>query len=119
MNVGSGFYLSFPLSRVLSPVVVPDRKPKDESLTFLSGKVILIVEDVEYNYRYLEIVLSKNRDVKIIWAKNGIDAVNFCKKHPEINIVLMDIQLPKMNGFDAVRLIKSQIENLPIIPKTI
>jgi CheY-like chemotaxis protein len=108
LNVGSVFYLSFPLSKVLSPVVVSEQKPKDESLTFLSGKVILIAEDVEYNYRYLEIVLSKNQDVKIIWAKNGIEAVDFCKKNPEI----------KMNGLDAVRLIKSENMNLPIIAQT-
>jgi PAS domain S-box-containing protein len=118
LNVGSVFYLSFPLSKELTPDAVPEQKPKDESLTFLSGKVILIAEDVEYNYRYLEIVLSKNQDVKIIWAKNGIEAVDFCKKNPEINIVLMDIQLPEMNGLDAVRLIKSQNRNLPIIAQT-
>jgi CheY-like chemotaxis protein len=118
LNVGSGFYLTFPLSKVLLPVTVPELKPRDESLAFLSGKVILIVEDVEYSYKYLEIILSKNRDVKILWAKNGLDAVDLCMKNPDINIVLMDIQLPEMNGYDAIRLLKSENKNIPIIAQT-
>jgi signal transduction histidine kinase/CheY-like chemotaxis protein len=118
LNIGTVFYLSFPLSKVLSPVIVQEQKQCDQSLTFLSGKVILITEDVEFNYRYLEIILSKNHDVKILWAKNGIEAVDFCKKNPEISIVIMDIQLPEMNGLDATRLIKTENRNLPIIAQT-
>lgn len=118
LDVGSIFYLTFPMSRVFSPVAVPEKKTRDESLAFLSGKVILIAEDVEYNFRYLEILLSKNQDVKILWAKNGLVAVDLCRKNPDINLVLMDIQLPEMNGFDATRLIKSDYKNLPVIAQT-
>jgi len=118
LNVGSVFYLSFPLAKVLSPVAEVEKKPKDESLAFLSGKIILIVEDVEYNYRYLEIILSRNQDVKILWAKNGLEAVELCRKNPDISIVLMDIQLPEMNGYDATRIIKSENKNIPVIAQT-
>jgi len=118
LNVGSIFYLSFPLAKVLSPVAEVEKKPKDESLAFLSGKIILIVEDVEYNYRYLEIILSRNQDVKILWAKNGLEAIELCRKNPDISIVLMDIQLPEMNGFDATRIIKSENKNIPVIAQT-
>jgi signal transduction histidine kinase len=118
LNIGTAFYLSFPLSKEISPIAVQEPKTPDQSLAFLSGKVILIVEDVEFNYRYLAILLGKNQDVKIIWAKNGIEAVDYCKKNPEISIVLMDIQLPEMNGFDATRLIKSENRNLPVIAQT-
>jgi signal transduction histidine kinase/CheY-like chemotaxis protein len=118
LNIGTAFYISFPLSKVLSPVADREQKATDQSLAFLSGKVILIVEDVEYNFRYLEIVLGKNQDVKMIWAKNGIEAVDFCMKNPDISIVLMDIQLPEMNGLDATRLIKAGNRDLPIIAQT-
>jgi signal transduction histidine kinase len=118
LDIGTAFYLSFPLSRIYATEAKPEEKHRDESLSFLSGKVVLITEDVEYNFRYLEIVLNKNHDVKIFWAKNGVEAVDFCKNHPEINIVLMDIQLPEMNGLDATRLIKAYNKKLPVIAQT-
>jgi signal transduction histidine kinase len=118
LNVGTAFYVTFPLSNVVSTEVVPEKKQRDESLDFLSGKVILIAEDVETNFRYLQIVLSKNHDVKILWAKTGLEAVDMCRKNHDINIVLMDIQLPEMNGFEATRLIKSEYKDLPIIAQT-
>jgi signal transduction histidine kinase/CheY-like chemotaxis protein len=118
LNVGTAFYLSFPLSRIHIPE--GPHKPKfiDESLAFLSGKVILIAEDVDYNYKYLEILLGRNNDVKIIWAKNGVEAVDCCKKNPEIDIVLMDIQLPEMDGIEATKLIKAMNRKLPVVAQT-
>lgn len=118
LNVGTAFYLSFPLSKVVFDGIIHEKKQRDQSLDFLSGKVILIVEDVEFNYRYLEIIICKNQDVKILWAKNGLEAVDLCRKNPDINIVLMDIQLPEMNGMDATILIKSENKNLPVIAET-
>jgi signal transduction histidine kinase len=118
LNVGTAFYITFPLSNVVSAEVIPEKKPRDESLDFLSGKVILIAEDVETNFKYLQIILSRNHDVKILWAKTGLEAVDLCRKNHDINIVLMDIQLPEMNGFEATRLIKSEYKDLPIIAQT-
>ena len=118
LNVGTAFYLSFPLSKIGTPVKTSEKIIKDQLMNFLSGKVILIAEDAEYNYRYLEILLSKNHDVRILWAKNGLEAVDFCRKYPEIDIVLMDIQLPELNGLDATRLIKSENKNIPVIAQT-
>jgi signal transduction histidine kinase/CheY-like chemotaxis protein len=118
VNIGTAFYLTFPMIKAVAPVAVPDQKPKDQSLAFLSGKTILLVEDVEYNFRYFEIIFSRNNDIKLIWAKNGLEAVEFCKNNPEINCVLMDIQLPEMNGIDATRLIKERNSSLPVIAQT-
>jgi len=118
LNIGTAFYLSFPLSKMIPVDMIHEKKPRDQSLDFLSGKLVLIVEDVEYNYRYLEILICKNQDVKLLWAQNGLESVEMCRKYPDINLVLMDIQLPEMNGMDATRIIKSENIYLPIIAET-
>lgn len=79
--------------------------------------VVLVVEDDEINYLFLEAILSKNK-IQIIRASNGPEAVEMCKKHPEIKLVLMDIKLPKMNGYDATRQIKQHNPTLPVIAQT-
>lgn len=77
---------------------------------------ILIVEDVEQNYQYLEYVL-KSTKAKITWAKNGEEAVDYFKEGNKYDCVLMDIQMPKMNGIDASRIILKN-NDIPIIIQT-
>jgi CheY-like chemotaxis protein len=79
--------------------------------------LILIVEDVESNYLYLNAVLTK-LDVQIEWVKNGLEAVNFAKENPNLSLILMDLQMPEMNGYDATREIKKIYPNLIIIAQT-
>jgi CheY-like chemotaxis protein len=82
-----------------------------------SKPLILIVEDVESNYLYLNAVLSKI-DAQIEWAKNGIEAVDFAKEHPDTKLILMDLQMPEMNGYDATREIKKMYPEMPVIAQT-
>lgn len=79
--------------------------------------LILIVEDVESNYLYLNAVLTK-LDAQIEWVKNGIEAVNFAKEHPDTDLILMDLQMPEMNGYDATREIKKIYPEIIIIAQT-
>lgn len=78
---------------------------------------ILIAEDVESNYLYLNAVLSKI-DANIIWAKNGVEAVKRCQENDNLDLVLMDLQMPEMNGYDATKKIKEIRKDLPIIAQT-
>jgi two-component system cell cycle response regulator DivK len=82
-----------------------------------SKPLILIVEDVESNYLYLNAVLSKINS-QIEWVKNGIEAVDFAKEHPETKLILMDLQMPEMNGYDATREIKKIYPDMPVIAQT-
>lgn len=79
------------------------------------GKTILVVEDESSNYKYLEALLS-NR-VKLLWANNGVDAIKMCLDMP-IDLVLMDIKMPKMNGFEATKQIKISKPEIPVIAVT-
>ncbi len=77
--------------------------------------VILIAEDIESNYRLLEILLHKEYD--LLWAQNGREAVDYAfRYHPDA--ILMDIKMPVMDGIEALRQIRLQDRNLPIIMQT-
>lgn len=78
---------------------------------------ILIAEDVESNFLYLKAVLSKLNAV-IYWAKNGIEAVDICTKVGNIDLVLMDLQMPEMNGYEATEILKKKFPHLPIVAQT-
>jgi two-component system, cell cycle response regulator DivK len=93
-----------------------DKKEKQAAL-HAPGMVVLIAEDDNVNYLYLETVLSKSR-VRLIRANNGIEAFEQCMKYPEIQLVLMDIKMPFMNGFEATRKIKQHFPDLPVIAQT-
>ncbi len=82
-----------------------------------TGKKILIAEDVDVNYRFLEKVLEST-GAEVFRVKNGNEAVEFCKTHNDLDIVLMDIQMPDMDGFEASLIIKKIRPSLPIIAQT-
>lgn len=88
------------------------------SLTQLNSKrtLVLIAEDEDVNFLFFKSVLGKELD--ILRAENGQEAVEMVEKHPEIDIVLMDLKMPIMDGLEATRLIKEKYADLPIIVQT-
>jgi len=83
-----------------------------------SNKTILIAEDDEISYKYLNLILSRKTQVNILWAINGQMAIDFCRQYNHIDLVLMDLQLPIVDGFEAIRQIKSFKPQLPIVVHT-
>ncbi|MCG8697865.1 MAG: response regulator, partial [Bacteroidales bacterium] len=80
-------------------------------------KVVLIVDDEEVNVMFLEAVIE-NTNAKTLYAKNGFEAVELCKNIPKIDLVLMDIVMPGMNGINATHEIRKFNTRVPIIAQT-
>ena len=78
---------------------------------------LLIVEDEWINYEYLAEVLH-DRCNSILYAKNGQQAVDLCRNNDHIDLVLMDIKMPIMDGHSATRLIKAFRPELPVIAQS-
>ena len=112
---GSTFYFLLPFSEnpVLTPVINTG-KPKSDSVL---KPLILVAEDDDSNFKYIEIVLLY-ASYDVVRAENGLEAVEYCRDHPEVNLVLMDIKMPLMDGFEATRQIRTFKPDLPVIALT-
>ena len=83
----------------------------------LKGKTVLVVDDNIMNIMIANIILKKY-DVVVSKASNGEEAVNYLKNN-ECDLVLMDLQMPVLNGYEASEIIRQRLQlNLPIIALT-
>jgi two-component system, cell cycle response regulator DivK len=82
-----------------------------------SDKTILVAEDMELNYILISRFLRKT-GIKILWAKNGHEAVDIFERNKGIDLILMDIRMPEMDGFEAIKIIRESAPDLPIIAQT-
>jgi len=114
---GSVFYFTLPL---LSEKRYPSSFPIDAAAITKNdyrGKTILIAEDEITSYEFLRIFFTK-MNIRVLWAKNGIEAIDMCQSDPLIDLVLMDIKMPILNGYESTRKIKKMLPGMPIIAQT-
>lgn len=117
---GSTFYVTIPYIPAY-PDEVTGKLDDDKKQTLTGDQLytILIAEDEEVNYLYLEALFRIiNLNTRLVHAKNGQEAVEICKNNEQINIVLMDIKMPVMNGYEATKQIKEFRPDLPIVAQT-
>ncbi|MDR2848604.1 MAG: response regulator [Bacteroidales bacterium] len=81
------------------------------------GRTILIAEDELVNYMFLE-VLFEDTGATLIHASDGQQAIDFAKEHSEIELILMDIKMPNVNGLEATKAIKAFRPQIPVIAQT-
>ncbi len=80
------------------------------------NKVVVIAEDEQINYLFLKAVLKPTK-AQLIWTKTGRETIDICNTE-KVDIVLMDIKMPDLNGLEATIEIKKDFPNLPIIAQT-
>lgn len=80
------------------------------------GKTFLVAEDEEDNFRYIEVALSLS-NASLIWARDGREAVDIFRRIKNIDLVLMDIKMPRLDGYSATQEIR-MLSNVPVIAQT-
>ncbi|MGE4289817.1 MAG: ATP-binding protein [Salinivirgaceae bacterium] len=113
---GTTFYFTIPYEQALSL----DKSNQTDELELdlqWNDKKILIVEDDTFNQSYLDTLLLPS-NAKIIHATDGFEALNKVRLHPDIDLILMDIRLPRLDGIEATKKIRLLGFYKPIIAQT-
>ena len=117
LEKGSGFHFTIPYKKVTVENKITTQPVLEKALEFEDQKTILVAEDEELNFKLLEQFIT-SLNFKIIHAWNGLEAVEVCRSGSHVDLVLMDLKMPVMNGFDACRQIREIKPDLPIIAQT-
>lgn len=95
------------------------QKPKQFIMSYnWEHNTVLVAEDDALNFRYIELLLARRTSIRIIWAKDGKEALNICREDDSVDIVLLDLQLPEMDGITTLKAIKKINPYLPVIIQT-
>ena len=116
-GTGSEFSFTIPLEYDRAPVLPAAPLSTLKENFDNKAMTVLIAEDDNINFLLLQKIM-KLRDYSIIRAVNGQEAVTACLENPDITMVLMDIKMPVMNGFQALEVIREFRPNLPIVAQT-
>jgi len=113
---GSLFYFTIPYKPFKSQPPVKKNKIDEQNIDW-EGKTILIAEDMMQNFLLIE-ALVRNSGVRLLHAVNGQIAVDIVRSEPDIDLILMDIQLPIKTGYEALKEILEIRPGIPVMSYT-
>lgn len=96
-----------------------DNHTSEEAISVIAKEpVVLIAEDEDSNFVVLAMVMRKSFNAKVLHALNGLEAIKMVQSNPDIDVVLMDLKMPVMDGFEATAQLKKLQPDLPVIAIT-
>lgn len=110
---GSTFYFTLPFKDENSSTT-EESKLLNNDTGILKGKTILVAETVEANYRFIEKFLTALQ-MNIVWAKDGVAVINEFRNKNSIDIVLMNLLLPVLDGINTLKNIRKLHIDVPVI----
>lgn len=114
---GSNFYFTIPNRPLIISQKDDDVSNIEPTLSFKSKKRILVAEDEESNFALIEEYLS-DLNIEIVRAEDGEEAIEICELQQPIDLILMDIKMPRKDGLEATMAIKKKYPTIPIIAQT-
>ena len=114
---GSTFTFSIPYIKQHSDAINREENLKNKEQTAFHNLSVIIAEDDEISTLFFENVFN-NLFHKMLFASNGEETVRLCRENPDTDIVLMDIKMPGMNGYEATREIRKFNSDVVIIAQT-
>ena len=115
---GSTFWVKLPVKTgEIKTKIQATKKISKPATLELNNLKILIAEDDEFSKKHLVILLEKSAR-EILFATDGAKAIELCKNHKDIDLILMDIKMPQINGYDATREIRKFNSDIAIIAQT-
>jgi len=122
--VGEGSYFYFTLKLVpneLETELANQEANRTKAISSaelnLKDKTILIAEDEIFNFQFLKEFLRPTM-ADVIWAKSGFEAIEKVKEYKDIDLILMDIKMPELDGYEATKRIKKINPDIPIFAQT-
>lgn len=115
---GSTFYFTLPFQTEDNLMQKNELQSSPEEPKRMNKKMkILVAEDDDTSYLYIETLLEEY-NYEIIRSKTGIETIELCKNNPDIDIILMDIKMPEIDGYEATRKIRQFNPGIIIIAQT-
>ena len=114
---GSTFVFTLPFEKpdVTANIDIP--KPNLTDFIFPINKKILVAEDIDSNFKLIEKYLL-GTNTEVLRASNGKEAVDISYSIQNLDLILMDIKMPLMDGYEATKLIRESNKDIPIIAQT-